>query len=97
MGEARSGCSGWGLGIKQVKAFHVRLRRLNLILGTEELRRDFEQRCDTGTVFKTRLTVLQWPSEGMRSSFGEERINMTFQRKDLIVTRATIVQSKVSQ
>lgn len=31
----------------------------------------------------------------MRSRFGKEGMNMTFQRKDIIATRATITQSKV--
>lgn len=40
------------MGVKQAKALFVRLRRLNLMLGKEELLRDFEQGCDTmRTVF----------------------------------------------
>lgn len=32
----------------------------------------------------------------MRSRFGKEETNMILQRKDIIVTRATIAQAKVS-
>lgn len=40
------------MGVKQAKALYVKLRSLNLILGKEELLRDFEQGCDTmRTVF----------------------------------------------